>query len=202
MNIDLPGDSGDYHLLTEGVELSKHTVGMTCEIGLRRGGGTKVIIDAIAVHCPGKVHIAIDPYGRIPYEHKQDQPVRLDYTNEMLADCMTNVYRYAQERKVHFIFFNLEDTEFFKRYFDGVPVYELEKRIETKYSFVHFDGPHSVEPLMEEINFFTCFTPPGACWVFDDVVGYYDHDKIEAHLFAHGFKLIRKTHHKALYQKI
>src|SRR5690349_4073265 len=110
--IELPGDSGDYHLLTKGIELSSSVPGLTCEIGLRRGGGTKHIIDAIAQYCPDKVHIAIDPYGHIEYEHKQGEPVRLDYTNEMLCDCMGNVFPYAKSKNVHFVFFNLEDMEF------------------------------------------------------------------------------------------
>lgn len=198
---DLPGDSGDYELLALGVELSKATQGLTCEIGLRRGGGTKVIIDAIAQHCPGKVHIAIDPYGHIPYEHKEGQVVQLDYTNEMYNDCMTQVFDYAKSKGVPFLFFKLEDTEFFKRFGDGVPVYNIEKKIETNYSFVHFDGPHAEEPLMKEISFFSCFSPKGAVWVFDDVNGYYDHDKVEQFIFTcTKFKLITKKHHKALYQ--
>lgn len=200
MTIDLPGDSADYHLLTKGVQLSANTPGLTCEIGLRRGGGTKHIIDALAIHAPHKVHIAIDPYGHIPYEHKEGQPVRLDYTNDMRDECLANLYQYTRQKRVPFIFFNLEDTEFFKRFRDGVPVYNLEKEIVNQYSFVHLDGPHAVGPLEEEIMFFLDRIQPGACWVFDDVVGYYNHDIIEGILLFNGFKLIDKTHHKALYQ--
>lgn len=198
--IDLPGDSADYHLISKGVQMSMATPGMTCEIGLRRGGGTKHIIDVLAGEVRRKVHIAIDPYGHIPYEHKQDQVVQLDYTNQMRDECLANLYQYTLLKKVPFIFFNLEDTEFFKRYHDGVPVYDIEKSLQNRYSFVHFDGPHAVQPLKEEIFFFLERSEPGTCWVFDDVTGYYDHDEIEAVLFAHGFKLIEKTRHKALYQ--
>jgi hypothetical protein len=198
--IDLPTDSGDYHLITKGVELSKTTPGMTMEIGLRRGGGTKVILDALKLHSPEKVHIAIDPYGHIEYEHKQDQPVRLDYTNQMRDECLLNLYAYTRQQNQPFLFFNLEDTEYFKRFADGMPIYNLEKRIETKYSFVHFDGPHSIGPLWAEIEFFLPRTAKGACWTFDDVTGYYNHDFIEDLLFKAKFTLIQKTWHKALYQ--
>lgn len=180
--------------------MSAGVPGLTCEIGLRRGGGTKHIIDALAIHAPHKTHVAIDPYGHIPYEHKEGQVVQLDYTNEMRDECLSNLYQYTRLKRVPFIFFNLEDTEFFKRYADGVPVYNVEKRVYNEYSFVHFDGPHAVEPLKEEIMFFLGRIQPGACWVFDDVVGYYDHDVIEAMLFSNSFRLIDKTHHKALYQ--
>jgi len=199
-NVQLPGDSGDYHLLTEGIRLSAHVYGMTCEIGLRRGGGTKHIIDAIAKYCPGKVHIAIDPYGNIEYEHKEGQITRLDYTNEMRDECLANLYQYTREKKVPFIFFNLEDSEFFKRYAEGVPVYNSVKEFISSYSFVHFDGPHAILPLCREIDFFEKRIYPGACWCFDDIRGYYDHDQIENMLFRIGFKLIDKRDHKALYQ--
>jgi hypothetical protein len=199
-DIQLPGDSADYHLLTKGIELSANVPGLTCEIGLRRGGGTKHIIDAIAQYCPGKTHIAIDPYGHIPYEHKEGQVVQLDYTNDMRDECLTNLYQYTLLKKVPFIFFNLEDTEFFFRYSTGVPVYNLAKEVLKHYSFVHFDGPHAVLPLLQEIDFFIDRINGGSCWGFDDVMGYYDHDSIEKVLINKGFKLIDKTRHKALYQ--
>lgn len=197
--IELTGDSGDYHLITKGVELSKDAKGMTCEIGLRRGGGTKHIIDAL-VASGRKIHIAIDPYGSIAYEHKEGDFVRLDYTNEMRDECLSNLYAYTRQLGVSFLFFNLEDTEFFNRYADGVPVYSESKYLKTQYSFIHFDGPHAVKPLMAEIDFFLPRTPIGACWVFDDVMNYYDHALIEKRLFKLGFKLIEKGYHKALYQ--
>jgi hypothetical protein len=193
-------DSEDYHLLTKGVELSKDVPGMTCEIGLRKGGGTKYIMDALVNSGQSKVHIAIDPYGHIEYEHKENDFVRLNYTNEMRDECLADLYSYARQIKQSFLFFNLEDTEFFKRYADGVPIYNLSKTIEKKYSFVHFDGPHAVEPLAVEIKFFLDRINKGACWVFDDVEGYYDHNRIEKIIIQYKFKLIEKTKRKALYQ--
>ncbi len=199
--VELPGDSEDYHLITLGVELSENIKGLTCELGLRRGGGTKFIIDALAKQANGRTHIAIDPYGNIEYEHKENEIVRLDYTNDMRSEALANIYAYAYQNKVPFIFFNLEDTEFFKRFGDGVPVYDQLKTIENTYSFIHFDAPHAYKPLIEEIDFFYSRTNKGGLWCFDDVTGYYDHDKIEEYLFKLGFKLIEKTKRKALYAK-
>lgn len=199
--INLETDSGDYHLITKGIELCKDVQGMTCEIGLRRGGGTKYILDALGVHGT-KVHIAVDPYGNIEYEHKEGEKVRLDYTNEMRDECLANLYAYTQQLRIPFIFFNLEDTEFFKRFGDGVPVYHLEKAIHNTYSFVHLDGPHAIEPLKTEIDFFLPRTPIGGVWCFDDIKRYYDHDVIEKILFKEGFVEIEKGDHKGLYQKV
>jgi hypothetical protein len=157
-------------------------------------------MDALVNPGQSKVHIAIDPYGNIEYEHKEKDFVRLNYTNEMRDECLADLYNYARHIKQSFLFFNLEDTEFFNLYRDGVPVYNQFKAIENKYSFVHFDGPHAIEPLMIEICFFLDRANKGTCWVFDDIEGYYDHDKIEQTLFKYGFKLIEKTKRKALYQ--
>ena len=199
-SINLPGDSEDYHLLTKVIELSQYVEGATVEIGLRRGGGTKHIIDALAIYSHLKTHIAIDPYGNIEYEHKEGEIVRLDYTNQMKYDCLKNLYAYAAEKFIDFQFFNLEDTEFFKRYADGIPTYNQVKTIQDKYSFVHFDGPHAIDPLIKEISFFIERTSEGACWCFDDITGYYNHDEIERRLFSVDFELIEKTNRKALYQ--
>lgn len=201
--IVLHGDSWDYDLITRGIELSKDTEGICAEIGLRLGGGSKHIIDGIAEFCPNKVAIAIDPYGSILYEHKEKQFIRLDYTEDMKSDCLSNLYQYVKEKKVHFIFFNLEDIEFFNRYADGIPVYSIDKTVQNKYSFVHFDGPHAVDPILEEINFFLPRISKGTCFVFDDISKtdyYYNHDLVEKYLFDNGFKLIEKRDRKGLYQ--
>lgn len=197
---NLPGDSEDYRLLHDGVKLSAHVDGFTCELGVRRGGGSGVIMRAIKQFSPHKIHVAVDPYGNIEYEHKQDELVRIDYTNKMKSECLKNLSAYSDAIDVPVLFFNLEDTEFFNRYNDGIPVYDLTKKILNNYSFVHFDAAHAELPLLKEIDFFLERSEVGACWAFDDVTGYYDHDKIETVLFAAGFKLIEKTNRKALYQ--
>lgn len=199
-SINLPGDSEDYHLLTKGIELSQYVEGATVEIGLRRGGGTKHIIDALAIYSHLKTHIAIDPYGNIEYEHKEGEIVRLDYTNEMKCEALGNIYAYAGQKKINFYYYPLEDIEFFNRFADGVPTYDHVKTIQNKYSFIHFDGPHAELPLAHEMRFFSKRIEKGACWCFDDVTGYYNHDNVEAYVLGIGFDLIEKTKRKALYQ--
>lgn len=203
--IQLPGDSSEYDLIYKGVELSKDVDGMCLEIGLRLGGGMKEIVDAIHDHSPKKVALSIDPFGHIPYEHKEGEFVRLGYTEDMKCECLVNLYQYVKDKQVHFIFFDLEDTEFFKRYPEGVPVYRYDKEIIGTYSFIHFDGPHAVEPLTNEINFFVQRINKGAVWCFDDIgnngaIHYYDHNKIEQYLFSLNFELIEKRSAKAIYR--
>lgn len=200
--IDLPGDSGDYHLLADGVMLSAGTGGLTCEIGLRRGGGTKVIIDSLVKHSPHKTHIAIDPYGHIIYQNKEGSFVKLDYTNQMRDECLANLYKYVQMQRINFLFFNMKDDQFFELFKEGVPVFDGDEgSVRNNYSFVHFDGPHAVEPLIQEIQFFDERCLSGACWVFDDITEYYDHSIIDTYINDLGWVMRDHGHHKALYQK-
>ena len=199
---ELPTDSANYEVLAEGVKRASPVEGLTCEIGLRRGGGSKVIIDALVEtkqHL-SKAHVAVDPYGDIAYQETDARTVRLDYTNDMRDECLMNMYLYCRARKVNFCFFNLEDTEFFKRFADGVPVYDKSKRVVNTYSFVHFDGPHAVGPLKTEIAFFNDRTRPGAVFVFDDVNSY-DHAAIDQALKSMGWELYRTTDRKWAYFK-
>lgn len=210
----LLGDSAEYELIYKGIELSKDVDGMCMEIGLRLGGGSKLIMDGIADFCPGKIAIAIDPFGNIPYEHKEGEFIQygeVGYTNYMMSRCLANIYPYAIQKNVQFIFFKLEDTEYFNRFADGVPTYLDDKKMINLYSFVHFDGPHAIEPLIDEIEFFLPRSPKGAVWCFDDIgyqiegtpySHYYDHDAIERYIFDRGFELIEKGHVKAIYRYV
>lgn len=198
---ELPTDSLNYEIISNGVHLVKEVEGMTCEIGLRRGGGTKVIIDALQETGQSKTHIAIDPYGDIEYADSDTRTTHYDYDNTMRDECLTNLYLYCSQKKQDFIFYNLEDTEFFNRFHDGVPIYNNQaKRKSNLYSFVHFDGPHSVDALMVEIDFFLSRTAPGAIFVFDDVQ-LYDHSKIDDFLKLNNWKLILTIPRKLGYVK-
>lgn len=196
-------DSGDYHLLTDGVKLIKDVPGMTCEIGLRAGGGSALIMRQLLIEDQAyRTHIAIDPYGNIEYESHEGLVERLDYTNDMRDQCMIDMYTFAKAAKLNFLFFPLEDTEFFKRYPDGIPIYKDFKNLETQYALVHFDGPHAWAPLVDELVFFANRAPSGAIFVFDDV-SFYDHEKFEKEeILPRGFELVTKTRIKASYRKI
>lgn len=196
---ELPPDSRNYEVLTEGIEKVKDIDGLTCEIGLRRAGGTKYILDAIKATGQQKVHIAVDPYGNIEF-HEGNIAHRLDYTNEMRDECLFNLYAYTMQNKMPFVFFNLEDTEFFARFADGVPVYNEYKTIINTYAFVHFDGPHTVAALQDEIAFFDPRSVVGSVWVFDDVK-LYDHNEIHTYLKTLNWKLYRTTERKWAYIK-
>lgn len=202
MGIEFEGDSGDYEFLTEGVALSAQIEGICCEIGTRRGLSLKTIIDAVLANCPTKSVISIDPYGSILYQGREGQICRLDYTNQMKYECMAAIYTYLCDHPVDFHYFDVEDTVFFDKNAVGVDKYDLEHSILDTYSFVFFDGPHYLEAIFKEIDFFMPRTNIGGVWIFDDCTpDFYDHDVVEAKLFEIGFELIKKGNKKAVYRK-
>lgn len=196
----LEGDSAEYEFLTEAAEsLTSDTPGATCEIGLRRGGGTEAIILGTLKSGIKRPHIAIDPYGNIDYP-EGDRVVKHDYTNQMRNESLANVYRFCAENRVDFIFMNLEDKEFFRRFSDGVPFYDDFKSYITKYALVHFDGPHSVGDLIQEVTFFAPRTPYGGFFIFDDV-NMYKHELIDQLVKTYGFSTYKTGTRKIVYIK-
>ena len=201
MNELLPTDGHDYDIIEKAVLQIKDTRGMTCEIGVRRGGGSRTIIDClIANNDLNRHHICIDPYGNIDYM-AGDFVTKYDYDNSMRNDCLMNIYQYTHGLPVHLHFFVLEDTEFFNRYYDGVPVYDEYKQLLTKYALVHLDGPHDFRSVLNEFNFFKTRCEKGAVIIFDDI-GFWAHDRdLEPIVLANGFRLFEKNNTKAAYLK-
>ena len=96
----------------------------------------------------------------------------------------------------------MEDTEFFKRFSDGIPYYDQYKTMITEYSLVHFDGPHTTSAVIDELDFFVGRLELNGIFVFDDI-GLYDHDYVEKKLLETGnFEIFKKGTRKAAYRKI
>jgi len=216
-------DSQEYEILYNAAKKIKGVDGAVVEIGTRRGGSAKLIIDALVEqNDTNRSMFCIDPYGNIeveitninasihypgkfqvngdPMSKEESFVTNFDYTNDMRNRIIPSLYYYAYQRGLNFTFFCLEDHEFFKRYADGVPVYNEVKKLENKYAFVFFDGPHTNEAVEEEINFFLDRSDVGSVFVFDDI-WMYDHDKFEKILFDNGFEILEKKNIKASYHK-
>lgn len=216
-------DSSEYEILVNGVIKTKGVEGAVLEIGSRRGGSAKMIIDAIESIGEQRSMFCVDPYGNIDleitnlnastcyssqYEVKGDPKskeetlaAKFDYTNNMRNRIVPSLYYYAFSKGINFSFFFLEDTEFFKAFPNGVPVYDEVKKIENMFSFVFFDGPHTNQAVIDEMAYFMDKAPVGAVWVFDDI-WMYDHDMIEKdYLFTNGFEILEKGNVKASYVK-
>lgn len=198
-------DSRAYDVIKNAVISSKDNPGLVCEIGTRRAGSTKIIIDTlVSSNQTNKMVICIDPYGNIPYAERDNKMMKHDYTNTMRNETIPHLYSYAYEKVLNFQFFNMEDTEFFNRFRDGVPFYTKgNKETINAYSFVFFDGPHDYVGVEKEVLFFLPRTSVGSAFVFDDTYdNRYDHSKIEElYLFPNGWEKVEDTRPKKSYIK-
>ena len=199
-----------YHVLINATKKIKGIPGLTCEVGLREGGGSKYIVDALMENEDfNRTHIAIDPYGSIPYIQSEekvrgnaDEP-KGPYPNKMMKRCLSEMYFYIYDKDIEFLFFPLEDTEFFMRYADGIPVYKDGRKFYRNiYALTYLDGPHSTNSTMREAVFFGERTNIGGVMIFDDVVNYYDHSKIKEYLLENGWKELEATDSKISYIKM
>ena len=217
-------DSQEYEILKNSAENIKGVDGAILEIGTRMGGSAKLIIDTLvenedinrsmfcvdpfgnieleitninaSIHYPGKFHVEGDLMSK-----DNSFKTKFDYTNDMRNYIIPSLTYYAYKAGLNFNFFCLEDSEFFKRYSDGVPVYENEKKIVNNYALIFLDGPHTNEAVKEELDFFIPRSQKGTIIIGDDI-WMYDHDKyFETPLLHHGFKIFEKGKIKAAYVK-
>ena len=119
----IAGDSGEYDILQKACTYVKGDNLLTCEIGVREGLGSQIILEAFKDKTHW--HIGIDPYGDISYQHYDVRPTQVDtgeklplnfranYTNEMKAELVKNL------NYPNFTLYQLEDTEFFKNLAKG-----------------------------------------------------------------------------------
>ena len=196
----LKGDSVYYEILHWAAGQLKDVPGLTCEIGLRMGGGTESIVQGSIDAGDPRVHVAIDPYGDIEYR-MSGRTCRMDYTNQMKVEALAEIYAWFKAKGRELLFFNMEDTEFFRRFADGVPVYDRKKTLVNSYALVHVDGPHAVGDVRRAIEFFTPRTPLGGIWVFDDV-NMYPHEELVPILTSAGMWLEILTGRKIAYRRM
>lgn len=198
----LETDSGEYELLTDAVASVRDVPGLICEIGTRKGGSLQLIIDALLENGDeGRTVLSIDNYGHMLYQWGMDRTARLDYTNDMRNEAYKNLYEYVTGKPVNLLVFTLEDSEFFNRYWDGVPVYKEEKRLEARYALAFLDGPHDVTSLKKEILFFAARTEAGARIVVDDI-DFFNVDELTEFAAKTGFKVDQIGEKKIVYEKL
>ena len=192
------GDSVEYDKLAEWVKTlpvysESPSQILTCEIGIREGLGSKIIMDEITARLPGikYKHIAIDPYGDLLYQHydkdtvgKPGFPVKADYTDSMMKQMIQDFSRYPE-----FKFHNMTDTEFMNNHPPMGP-----------FDFVHFDGPHMTKDILTEAIWFANRSRRGTRFVFDDYT-YYSMDQVAYCLTYFDFKTIEAGENKICLEK-
>lgn len=198
LQIDSPVET--YEVMTRHIKTLKGVEGLSCEIGLRRGGGTKVILDAFMENEDKRVHVCIDPYGNIIYNDIVG-PHRSDYTDDMKNETLAELYRYAFDHRINILFFNMEDSEFYQRFFDGVPVYDQEKIMMNKYCFVHVDGQHDTESVRLAAVFFIPRVSMRGVIAYDNT-DHYDHSPIHELMITNKFIMVEDVMNKKIYKRV
>lgn len=195
-------DSREYYILKNAVNQIQHIDGLTCEIGVREGGSTQIILDELLSTKQNKIHIAIDPFGNIDYAHWENKTEKLDYTNKMKNNMLKNLYSYCADNNMEVIFFPLEDTEFFEKFSNGIPIYNENKSIINSYALVFLDGPHTTKHVKNEFDFFKNKIPIGGMIIFDDIDQYPHMDNLDPYIQSNNFNLVEKGDCKISYMKL
>lgn len=200
---DLGFDSEDYSVLWTAALKTASLGGLTCEIGVRLGGSTEIILRASETVRPSRPHIAIDPYGNLPYKHGNTTVMNPGYDDEMRRGALTGIYQFAEVHAIDVLVIPFQDKDFFRLFSDGVPLYlqHFSQTLWNEYSLVHFDGPHDTEIIASEIDFFASRMVEQAMWVFDDTQDY-NHNSLEPKILHAGFgRLQVGISRKVVYQK-
>ena len=196
----IKGDSSEYHLITKHIgKLNIDRATLTCEIGLREGLGSKIIMDAIREHKPNLYkHVAIDPYNNLSYEHYDNEGrVVAGYTEEMKQKTVSYLYQNYPE----FDFYHMTDDYYFKTMGDGHQLGLFNNMmLFGLYKVVHFDGPHTTEAVIQELNFFIPRSETKALFIIDDFkdlrMGI-----VDMLLKTYNFNVAEEGDNKIIYQK-
>ena len=180
------GDSSDYDLLEKWTKDFDCQGYKTCEIGVREGLGSKIIMDNVLNNY---IHVGVDPYGNLKYQHYDDTgEYTCDYTDEMRDTMLHDFKSYRKEGR--FTLCIMTDTDFMT----------VSKHHDSKFAFVHFDGPHMTRDVITEAVWFANRCAPNTRFVFDD------HSKYEMNLIAnvltyYDFKTVEMGNNKCLLEK-
>jgi len=182
----IQGDSVEYDLLAKWANFDCNG-DYSCEIGVRDGMGSKIIMDNIKNNY---MHVGVDPYANLNYQHyDHTDSYQCDYTDEMRDTMLYDLKQYRNAGKFHLA--NMTDTLFMSH-----PDYN-----EKKYAFVHFDGPHMTKDVITEAVWFANRASNNTRFVFDDYQ-HYDMQLIADILKPFNFEPIERGQNKVLLQKV
>ena len=196
----IKGDSSEYHLITKHIgKLNIDRATLTCEIGLREGLGSKIIMDAMREHKPNLYkHVAIDPYNNLSYEHYDNEgSVVAGYTEEMKQKTVSYLYQNYPE----FDFYHMTDDYYFRTMGDGHQLGLFNNMmLFGLYKVVHFDGPHTTEAVIQELNFFIPRSETKALFIIDDFKDL-KMGIVDMLLKTYNFNVAEEGDNKIIYQK-
>ena len=167
----------------------------TCEIGVREGLGSKIIMDNVINNY---IHVGVDPYGDRIYQHTDDQALRQwtgfekgvapTYPDTMRDQMLKDFDLYIKAGK--FSPCLMTDTDFMNE----------SKHSGSKFAFAHLDGPHMTKDVITEAVWFANHSAPHTRLVFDDYKTY-DMSTVAKCLKYYGFLITDQGSNKCLMEK-
>lgn len=187
------GDSVEYDLLKKWCEtlpfFEEPKSVTTCEIGVREGLGSQVIMMGLKARIGNKPyeHIGVDPYNNLKYQHYDDSPeYQCDYTDEMRQQMVND---FANNKS--FNFYHMTDIQYMNLFSSTDKIFDL----------VHFDGPHMTKDVIREAVWFADKSRKGSRFIFDDYKKYGMEDIAKA-LDYWNFKVIQSGENKICLQRM
>lgn len=191
----IKGDSAEYELLekwSKGFDCNGY---YSCEIGVREGLGSKIIMDNVINNY---LHIGIDPYGDLVYQHLDNQKdcqwsglekgVAPTYSDKLRDQLLEDFKPYIEKGK--FTLSNITDTLFMT----------YPPNQDKKFAFVHFDGPHMTRDVVTEAVWFANRSAPNTRFIFDDYPQY-NQRILNEMLVYFGFIVKEEGENKILLEK-
>ena len=178
----IKGDSTDYDLLEKWCKNFDCQGYKTVEIGVREGMGSYIMMEYLKNYF---VHIGIYPYSNLKYQHYDNTgEYQCDYTDAMWEQLMRDMKPYEGK----FNMLKTTDVEF------------MNTPTDSKFAFVHFDGPHRSQDVLTEAIWFANRSAPHTRFVFDDYKKY-KMDVIAYALTIFNFKTIEAGGNKICLEK-
>ena len=149
--------------------------GAYAQIGLGTGDSAHTILQSTPLD---KKLIIVDPYGSIGYRMMSEDELGYPSTkesrdNNVQIEVLAGLYDYALESQRHFLFYPMEDIEFYQRFQTGIFYYNEGEQIRTnEYGFVYFNAENCIGNLIEGIRFMDERTPKDGVWVFNNINDY------------------------------
>jgi hypothetical protein len=201
------GDSTEYELLKKWSEtlpfFEEPKSITTCEIGVREGLGSQVIMMGIKKRIGKKPyeHIAIDPYGDLEYQHfDKDKEGKITFWKNDKGELTTKSPTYPDTMKIQLLkdFSNNKNFNFY--HFTDRQYMNLFNSTDKVFDLVHFDGPHTTKEVMREALWFAEKTRKGSRLIFDDFK-VYDMELIGKALTYWDFKVLDSGDNKIMLER-
>ena len=188
----IESDSGESELLEKWAKDFDCQGYYSCEIGVRKGGSSKIIMDNVKNNF---LHVGVDPYGDRKYEHfdkgsgiRHNSGVSPTYPDTMRDEMLKDFKWYLNSGKYRF--HNMTDTDFMHH----------QQYKESKFAFVMLDGPHTTNDVLTEAVWFANKSAPNARIIFDDWITY-NMLLITDALKYFGFQTIESGNNKLMMEK-